>query len=111
MDQGQTWHVDATLQASSPTGAWRPCGGDPRHAKGDPLTTRGIHGNPEPLLGRFLLDKAGQFIRFHCQASQHDGAVTGEGLDMQMIRQCLNALNEKTQEPLEGDPYRATNAP
>ena len=29
---------------------------------------------------------------------------------MEMIRQCLNALDEKTQQPLEFDTHRATNA-
>jgi hypothetical protein len=31
------------------------------------------------------------------KASQHEVAETGDGLDLQMIRQCLNALDEKTQ--------------
>jgi hypothetical protein len=40
----------------------------------------------------------------------NDVTVTGDGLDMEMIWQCLNALNQKTQEPLEFHPHCATNA-
>jgi hypothetical protein len=66
------------------------------HVKGNHLATLGIHGDPDPLLLYFLLDTAGHFIRFHLKASQHGVAVTGDGLDLQMIQQCLNALGEKT---------------
>ena len=31
-------------------------------------------------------------------------------MDMQMLRQCLEALDQKTQEPLEGDAHRTTDA-
>jgi hypothetical protein len=47
---------------------------------------------------------------FHLKALPHDVTVTGDGLDMEMIRQCLNALHQKTQEPLEFHPHSATNA-
>src|SRR5262249_13198680 len=34
-----------------------------------------------------LLQKAGHFIRFHLQASQHNVVVTGDRLNVEMIRQ------------------------
>jgi len=37
--------------------------------------------------------------------------LTADGVDMPMIRQCLQALDQKTQEPLELDTHRTTNAP
>ena len=46
------------------------------HMKGNHLATRGIHGDPNPLLVRFLLHEAAHFIRFYLQAPQHDVAVT-----------------------------------
>jgi hypothetical protein len=39
------------------------------HVKGNHLATLGIHGDPDPRLIYFLLDKAGHFIRFHLKAS------------------------------------------
>jgi hypothetical protein len=79
--------------------------------KGNHLTRRGVHGDPNPLLVRVLRHEAAHFICFHLQASDHDVAVTSDGLDMEMLRQCLEALDEKTQKPLECDPHCATNAP
>jgi hypothetical protein len=37
--------------------------------------------------------------------------VTDDGLDVEMIRQYLEALDEKPYKPLEGDPYRTTDDP
>jgi hypothetical protein len=54
--------------------------------------------------------KYSQFIGFHFKALDQHIAGTGDGLDMQMIRQCLEALDQKTQEPLEGDPDCTTDA-
>jgi hypothetical protein len=59
---------------------------------------------------RFFLHEARQFIGFHCKALDQHIAGTGDGLDMQMIRQRLAALDQKPQEPLESDPHRATDA-
>jgi hypothetical protein len=36
--------------------------------------------------------------------------VTGEGLDVELVRQSLKAGDEKPQEPLQGDPHGATAA-
>jgi hypothetical protein len=58
----------------------------------------------------FLLHKARQFIGFHLQSLDQHIVGTGDGLDMQMIRQCLEALDQKTQEPLEGDSHCTTDA-
>ena len=80
------------------------------HVKGNDLAGLGIHGDPHPLLIGFLLHEAGQFIGFHLQALDQHIAGTGDGLDMQMIRQGLEALDQKTQEPLEGDAHRTTDA-
>ena len=51
------------------------------------------------------------FIGFHLQPLYQHIAGTGAGLDMEMIRQGLEALDQKTQEPLEGDAHRTTDAP
>jgi hypothetical protein len=40
----------------------------------------------------------------------HDVLLAGDRLDVEMIRQCLEAMDEKTQQPLEFDTHRATNA-
>jgi hypothetical protein len=40
----------------------------------------------------------------------HDVVRTTHGLDMQMIRQGLEALDQETQEPLELDTHSATDA-
>src|SRR5918999_1009841 len=65
------------------------------HVQGNHLARYGIHGDPNPLLVGLLLDKAGHFIRFHLQASNHDVAVTGDRLDVEMIWQCPSALDQK----------------
>jgi hypothetical protein len=65
--------------------------------KGNDLTGLGIHGDPDPLFVGLLLHKAGHFIGFHLQASQHDVTVPSDGLDVEMIRQGLEALDQKTQ--------------
>src|SRR5262249_47475732 len=70
------------------------------HMKSDHLAARGIHGDPDPRLVGLLVDKAGHCIRFHLQALDHDVLLAGDGLDVEMIRQCLQALDEKTQQPL-----------
>jgi hypothetical protein len=59
----------------------------------------------------FFLHKAGHFIRFNLQALDQHIGLTGDGLDMQMIRQGCKALDEKAQKPLEGDTDHATNPP
>ena len=59
---------------------------------------------------RFLLHKAGQCIGFHLQPLDQHIVCIGDGLDMQMIRQCLEALDQKTQELLEGDSHGTTDA-
>jgi hypothetical protein len=79
------------------------------HVQGHDLAGLGIHGDPHPLLVRFLLHKAGQFIAFHCKSLDQYIVLTGNRLDRQMIRQSCKALDEKAQEPLEGDPHGATN--
>jgi hypothetical protein len=87
------------------------CGAATAHVKGNDLACLGIHGDPHPLLIGFLLHKAGHFIGFYLgPLPQHIGC-TGDGLDMQMIRQRCKALDEKAQKPLEGDTYRTTDAP
>jgi hypothetical protein len=80
------------------------------HVQGDDLAGLGIHSDPHPLLVGFLLHKAGEFIGFHLQPLYQHIAGTGDGLDMEMIRQGLEALDQKTQEPLEGDAHRPTDA-
>jgi len=57
------------------------------------LVGLGIHGHPSPLLVGFLLREAAQFIGFHLRASYQDIAVTGDRLDLQILRQRLEALD------------------
>ena len=59
----------------------------------------------------FFLHEAGQLIGLHCKALDQDIVLTGDRVDMQMIRQRCKALDEKTSEPFEGDPDRTTDAP
>jgi hypothetical protein len=59
----------------------------------------------------FLLHKAGHFICFHLKALDEHIVLTGDGLDMQMIRQGCKALDKKAQKPLEGDTDCTTNTP
>ena len=47
------------------------------------------------------LESNKSLIRFDLQASDHDIAVTSDRLDMEMIRQGLEALDQKVQQPLE----------
>jgi len=42
------------------------------------------------------VDKAAHFIRFHRKPLNHHVSVTGDKLDMEMIRQCLEALDQET---------------
>jgi hypothetical protein len=80
------------------------------HVKGNDLAGLDIHGDPHPLLVGFVLDKAGQFIGFDFQSLDEDIVLTGDKLDMEMIRQLCKALDQKTQEPLESDSHSAADA-
>jgi hypothetical protein len=77
--------------------------------KGDHSATRRIHGDPDPLLIGFLLHEAGHFIGFHFKSLDQHIVLTGDRLDIQMVRQSFKALDAKAQESLEGDTHRATN--
>jgi hypothetical protein len=81
------------------------------YVKSNDLAGLGIHRDPHPLFVGFLLHKARQFIGFHLQPLYEHIAGTGDGVDVEMIRQGLEALDQKTQEPLESDAYRTTNTP
>jgi hypothetical protein len=81
------------------------------HVKGHDLAGLGLHGDPHPLLVGLLLHEAGQCIGFHCKALDQHIVLTGDRLDMQMIRQSCTALDETTQEPLACDTHRATHTP
>jgi hypothetical protein len=63
------------------------------HVKGNDLAGLGIHGDPHPLLVGFLLHKAGEFIGFHLKPLYQHIVGTGDGLDMEMIGQGLEAMN------------------
>ena len=78
------------------------------HVEGNHPTGLAIHDDPDPLFVRFLLCKAGHCIPFHLKASHHDVAVTGDRLDVEVIRQGLKAGDESTQEPLEVNARGAT---
>jgi hypothetical protein len=78
--------------------------------KRNDLAALGIHGEPNPPLVRLVLHKTGHFVGLHLKTLNHDAVRTAYRLDMQMIRQGLEALDQKTQEPLEVDPHRATDA-
>jgi len=79
--------------------------------KSNDLARGGVHGDPYPLLVSLFLDKAGHLISFHLKPLDHHILFAGDRLDVQMIRQDLKALDEKAQEPLEGDTHRTTNTP
>jgi hypothetical protein len=55
------------------------------------------------------LESNKSLIRFDLQASDHDTAVTSDRLDMEMIRQGLEALDQKVQQPLEAHADSPTN--
>ena len=55
------------------------------------------------------LESNKSLIRFDLQASDHDIAVTSDRLDMEMIRQGLEALDQKVQQPLETHADSPTN--
>src|SRR5215475_5695130 len=80
------------------------------YVKRNHLAACGIHRDPDPLLVRLLLHEATHFVRFYLQASNHNLAVASDGLDMEMIRQRLNTVNQKAQEPLGTHTDSATNA-
>ena len=79
--------------------------------KSNDLAGLGIHSDPYPLLVGFFLHKAGQFIRFNLKALDEHIVLTGDRLDMQMVRQGCKALDEKAYKPLEGDTDRTTHTP
>ena len=81
------------------------------HVQGNHLAALGVHGDPHPLLVCFLLHKAGHCIRFYRKPLHHHIVLTGDGVAMQMIRQCLTTLDQKTQEPFACATHLATNAP
>src|SRR5881398_1436412 len=64
------------------------------HVKGDDLACLDVHSDPHPLLVGFFLHEAGQFIGFHFKSLDHNIAGTGDGLDVEMIRQGLEALDQ-----------------
>jgi hypothetical protein len=80
------------------------------HVKGNHLAGLGVHRDPDPLSVGLLVDKAAHFIRFHRKPLHHHITVRGDRLDMEMIRQGLEALDQETQEPLECDTHRTTDA-
>jgi hypothetical protein len=79
--------------------------------KGDHLAAPGVHGKPHPLLMPLLLHAARPCIRLPLQPLPHHGAVTGNGVGVEMSRQGLGALDQQTQEPLQSNPNGATYAP
>ena len=81
------------------------------HVEGNDLAALGIHGDPDPLLVGLLLHKARHFIRFHLKALDYHVTVPSDGVDMEMVRQRLNTLDQKAQEPLETDTHGAANTP
>jgi hypothetical protein len=54
-----------------------------------------VHGEPNPLLVRFLLDQAGHFIGFHLKALPHHVPGAGDRLNLQMLGQRLEALDKQ----------------
>jgi hypothetical protein len=59
------------------------------HVKGNHLVCLGVHGEPNPLLIRLLLDKVAHFVGFHLKALNPHVLGTGDRLDVKMIRQSL----------------------
>jgi hypothetical protein len=67
------------------------------HVKGNDLARCGIHRHPDPLLVGFLRHKAAHCIRCHLQALDHDVVRAGDRVDVEMIRQRLEAWDENPQ--------------
>ena len=66
------------------------------------------YGDNLDILQRYM-DKAAHFIRFHRKPLHHHITVIGDRLDMEMIRQGLEALDQKAQQPLEAHADSPTN--
>jgi len=79
------------------------------HVQRNDLAGLGIHGAPAPWLVRLLRHAARQCIGCHGKALAQPSVRTGDGLDMPRIRQRCQALDEKAQEPLEGNTYGTTD--
>jgi hypothetical protein len=63
--------------------------------KGHDLTCLGVHRDPNPLLVGLLLHEARHFVRFYPEALNHHIWMSGNGLNVQMIGQRLNAVDQK----------------
>jgi len=64
-----------------------------------------------PLRVRLLFAEAAQCVGFYLKALHDPVRGAGDGLDRQMSRQSLKAVDEKAQEPREPTPYGAAHAP
>jgi len=64
--------------------------------KGNYLAGLGVHSDPDPLPVGLLVDKAAHVICFHHKLLNHHVTATGDRLDMEMLRQCLEALDQET---------------
>jgi hypothetical protein len=69
-----------------------------------------VHGHPVPLLVGLLLYKAPHLIHFHVKTPYNHVTWECNRLHMQMIRQCLEAGDQKVYEPPATDTNGATDA-
>jgi len=99
--------------------ACRLCTVDRRHVRPELLATRAtplspmqrndlaggrIHGDPNPLLVRLLLDEAPHLIGFRCQPRHPHGERPGGGLGMQVLGTSRATFHQKVQQPGETHP-------
>ena len=77
--------------------------------KGSHVAGLGIQGDPNPRLMRLVRDDAAHGIRFHGKPLHHHVTVTGDRLNMEMSRPCLEAWDQETSEPRACDLHRTTH--
>ena len=74
------------------------------HMKRNDLAGGRIHGDPNPLFVRLLLDEAPHLIGFRFQPRHHHGERPGWGLGMQVIGTSRETFHQKVQQPGETHP-------
>jgi hypothetical protein len=78
--------------------------------KSHDLTCFGVHRDPPPRLVALLRHEVRHVVRFDLKALHHHVLVRGDGLNMQIIRPRLNAVDQNASEPCEPNADSATDA-
>jgi hypothetical protein len=64
--------------------------------EGEHLMCLSIQSDPKPRLVGLRMDEAAHVSLFHREPLTHHITVIGDELDMEMSRQCLEALDQET---------------